>query len=300
MSARIYYHPEIFLHDLEADHQAMEAGRIERIHERLAGESQAELCLAPLASAEDCLLIHTPELVERVFNNAPTQAGVFYSIDAETRMNRHTLPALRRSVGAALAGLDDALSQRAEAVFCSTYAGHHASPGKAGGFCFFNPVAIAAKAALLRGLSRVAILDFDTHSGNGTILSFINEPRVWFAETYQPGYPGSFMPGFSPPHIHRVKCKSRIDFWRAWEKHFAGLAQARPELIVISAGFDAHHSDPLGTLGLADEDYSRLASLVMGQNAPVLACLEGGYDVEASARCAALFMRGLAGRPRRF
>lgn len=294
MSAIVYWHPEIFLHDLEAQHQAMEARRIQTIHERVAQESGAQLRLAPLASQDDFLLAHSPELVSRIFNNAPSQEGAVYSIDPETRMNRRTLPALRRSAGAALAGLDDALSGRAKAVFCSTYAGHHASPSKAGGFCFFNPVAIAARQALRQGLSRVAILDFDTHSGNGTILSFIQEPRVLFVETYQPGYPGHFMPGFTPPHIRRAKCGGRIDFWAAWEGHFRALETFSPELMLVSAGFDAHESDPLGVIGLQDEDYERLAREIMARKAPVLACLEGGYDVEAAGRCAALFARGLS------
>lgn len=294
MSALVYSHPDIFLHDLEADHQAMESERIETIYRAVASASNVELKEAPLARREDFLLAHSLDLVDRIFNNAPTKPDQTYALDQETRMNRRTLAALRRSAGAALAGLDDALAGRALGIFCVSYAGHHASPKKSGGFCFFNPVAMCAAAALQRGVSRVAILDFDTHAGNGTILSFLHEPRALFAETYQPGYPGHFMPGFSPSHIHRARCEGAIDFRAAWTRHFEAIEAFSPELIILSAGFDAHEDDPLGIMGLQDQDYQDFARRVMNFNVPVIACLEGGYNVASTARCAALFVQEMA------
>lgn len=294
MSAYIYSHPEIFLHDQEAHHQAMSSDRIQLIYDQVAQTPGVELKDAPLADRADFLLAHDPQLVSQIFDNAPRKPGSMYAIDSETSMTWRTLSALRRSSGAALAGIEDLVAGRASSVFCVAYAGHHAAPKKAGGFCFFNPVAIAAAKALELGLSRVAILDFDTHSGNGTILTFIHEPRVFFAETYQPGYPGSFMPGFCPPQIHRTRCKGGIDFWRAWERHFKAMDDFSPELIILSAGFDAHASDPLGTLRLGDADYDRFAREIKSRKIPVLAYLEGGYNVETTARCAALFATRLA------
>lgn len=293
MKTQIIYHPDIFLHDAEASHVAMESNRIASVAEAVLAVPATKAVLAEPATLAQIERNHPADYFEEMTKRAPVDKDVFVALDSsgETTLNRHTLRAVTLSAGAVCQGVDAVLEGRAVNAFCPVYAGHHAESRKAAGFCFLNSVAIAAQHALSRGVERVAILDIDTHSGNGTILSFFDEPRVLFAETYQRGYPGSFFPGYRPAHILRHRVEAPYQFFNAWDEMLPKVRDFAPELIIVSAGFDAHLADPLGAVKLLDSDFIRIAKAILEVSPKVVACLEGGYDVEATSRCAALFVR---------
>jgi acetoin utilization deacetylase AcuC-like enzyme len=288
MATHVYSHPDIFLHDA-AGHVAMATDRIARIYAQVAAVPGVALQLAREATREELGRNHSAEFLDQLEQNTPREDGQRHYIDNETVLNRHTWRALTLSAGAACQAVDAVLAGTAANAFCVTYAGHHAQEGAAGGFCFTNQAAIAARHALSRGAQRVAVLDIDTHSGNGTVLSLMGDERVLFAETYQAGYPGNFLCGFCPDNVQRVRCATPAQFRQGWSELLASVTAFNPDLIVVSAGFDAHGEDPLGAMGLSDEDYRWVAREILQANRRVVACLEGGYNVEVTARCAALF-----------
>jgi len=271
----------------------METTRIRRIYDRVATVPGVELAQTFRAGKTLFELNHTAEFVSHLFEVAP-QGDEQYRFDDETVMNRHTLRALQLSVGAVCQAVDEVLSGRVTNAFSVGYAGHHATPDGAMGFCFVNAVAIGARYALARGVQRIAVVDFDTHSGNGTVVSFFEpDERVIFAETFQPGFPGAFLPHGAPAHILREQCESAKDFSDAWARLLPKLAAHRPELILVSAGFDAHVTDPLGVMGLADSAYSWIGRELTSITPCIVATLEGGYNVDTTARCASLFVSEL-------
>lgn len=291
MATHLYWHPDIFLHDQAAQHCAMEENRIARIFSRLSAVEGAQPVLATPASTDVFRLVHSDAYVDHLLSVAPTQPGQRHAFDSETIMNEHTLGALQLSAGAVCQAVDAVLQGSAQNAFCAVYAGHHADAQGAQGFCFTNQVAIAGKYALAKGVQKLAILDIDTHSGNGTIMAFWEpDERVIFAETHQPGYPGAFMPPNKPPHILRRKCTHPAYFMQYWKKMLAQVKEFGPELILVSAGFDAHKADPLSAMGLSDVHYQQLAQEILAVSPRVVATLEGGYNLDSASRCAALFM----------
>ena len=221
-------------------------------------------------------------------------------IDADTAYTEHTTAAALRAAGAGLLGVDLLLRGATELAFCAVRPpGHHAERDRAMGFCYLNNVAIAAAHALASGLQRVAILDFDLHYGNGSADCFRADPRVLLLSTYQhPLYP--YWPG-APEARHLVdvplaaysdSAAFRAAVSAQW---LPALARHRPELLLVSAGFDAHAADPLGELQLDDDDYYWLGRVIReaardsAQNR-VLATLEGGYALEALARSVEQFV----------
>lgn len=296
MSTRIYHHPDIFLHDAEANHVAMESNRIARVFEAVSRVPGVELVEARPATLQQLERNHDPAFIWDLSTKAPKERGQVYRIDNETILNRHTWRAMELSAGAVCQAVDAVIDGEATNAFCPVYAGHHAEFARAAGFCFINMVAIGAHQALARGLERVAILDIDTHSGNGTVLSFLDEPRVLFAETYQEGYPGSFLPGHCPPNIRRVRAKAPYQFWDGWNQLLEEVSQFKPQLILVSAGFDAHFNDPLGEIKLSDPDYVNIARKILDITPNVVANLEGGYHVSTTSRCAALMVQEMLKR----
>lgn len=297
MNTQIIYHPDIFLHDAAANHVQMESDRIARVAKAVLAVPGVAPVLAQPATARQVCRNHDPEFIKHLLTVSPEPGQPPHMIDRETILNEHTLRAMVLSAGAACQGVDAVMDGRALNAFCPVYAGHHAEASHAAGFCFINSVAIAAKHALARGAQRVAILDIDTHSGNGTVMSFIHEkpapgeaPRVLFAETYQEGYPHSFLPGYCPDHILRRRVKAPYQFHHSWTELLEKVAAYDPELVIVSAGFDAHMADPLGQIRLLDDNYQRIAREILAVCPRVVACLEGGYDVDATARCAAYFV----------
>ncbi len=216
-------------------------------------------------------------------------------VDPDTSLNVHTWDAALRAAGAALAATDAVMAGELDNAFCAIRPpGHHACRDTAMGFCFFNNVAIAAKYALQRhGLKRVAIVDFDVHHGNGTEDIVAGDARILMVSFYQhPFYP----PGGAksnaanlvnlpvPAHTRGMDVRELIEM--AWIHR---LEAHKPEMIFISAGFDAHRDDDLGQMGLVEQDYAWITHRVMDvarrfSKGRVVSCLEGGYNLVALAR----------------
>jgi acetoin utilization deacetylase AcuC-like enzyme len=219
----------------------------------------------------------------------------FY-IDPDTAMNSHSWDAALRAAGAAVAATDAVIDRRLQNAFCAVRPpGHHAMHSKAMGFCLFNNIAVAAKHALeRRGLKRVAVVDFDVHHGNGTEDIFNNDPRCLMLGIFQhPFYPYS---GDAPAASHIVNLPvpaytKGMAVRELFEQTLLPRLEAfKPEMIFISAGFDAHRDDELGQLGLVEADYAWLTEQICAvakrhAQGRVVSCLEGGYNLGALARC---------------
>ncbi len=267
---------------------------------------------APTAPLVDIELAHgrmyvaslrglTDALREEIDAGGPTHT----QIDPDTAMNIGTWDAALRAAGAAIAATDAVMAGELENAFCAVRPpGHHACRDKAMGFCFFNNVAIAAKYALERhGLQRVAIVDFDVHHGNGTEDIVAGDERILMVSFYQhPFYPAggarSNAPNLVnlpvPAYTRGMEIRELIE--AAWMPR---LEAHRPEMIFISAGFDAHREDDLGQLGLVEQDYAWITHRIKDvarrhANKRIVSCLEGGYNLSALGRCVEAHLRVLA------
>jgi acetoin utilization deacetylase AcuC-like enzyme len=226
-------------------------------------------------------------------------------VDPDTSLNLHTWEAALHSAGAAIAATDAVIDGELENAFCATRPpGHHATRQQAMGFCFFNNVAIAAKHALDRhGLKRVAVVDFDVHHGNGTEDILAGDDRALMVSFFQhPFYPynGAENPAANmvnvpvPAYTRGMEIRELVEtFW------IPRLEAHRPELIFISAGFDAHREDDMGQLGLTEADYSwitwRIREVAKRHSGGrIVSCLEGGYNLSALARSVEAHLRALA------
>lgn len=261
---------------------------------------------APMGTREQVELIHDPAFVDEIADLAPRHGRV--SLDGgDTVMSPGSWDAVMYCVGAACAGVDAVVAGEARNVFCATRpCGHHAEPSRAMGFCIFNQAAIAAAYAHeVHKLKRVAVVDFDVHHGNGTQAAFFNRPEFLYASSHQsPFYPGTGARSETGASHNIVNiplprgCNSTL--FRA-EIHAAMLPAIRdfnPELIVISAGFDAHHLDPLAGLNLEDEDFewiteelTRIADASCGGR--IVSILEGGYSLDGLASGTTAHVRAL-------
>lgn len=267
---------------------------------------------APSASIADLELAHgrmhvaslrglTDGLRDEIDAGGPTHA----QIDPDTSLNVHTWDAALRAAGAALAATDAVIAGEIENAFCAVRPpGHHACHGRAMGFCFFNNVAIAARHALERhGLKRVAIVDFDVHHGNGTEDIVGGDQRILMVSFYQhPFYPdGGSISNASNLVNMPVPAYTRGDVVRALvQEHWLPRLEAfKPEMIFISAGFDAHREDDLGQMGLVEQDYSWMTEQIKNvarrhAKGRVVSVLEGGYNLDALARSVEAHIRALA------
>ena len=260
---------------------------------------------APLAELPAILRNHTPDALALVRDNTPTAEGVTYPLDGDTLLCSHSYQAALRAAGAALAATDAVLAGSIANAFCATRPpGHHARPDEPMGFCLFNNVAIAARHALDgHGLARVAIIDFDVHHGNGTAESFRDDPRVLMASFYQhPFYP------YTDPEPCTATCvnipvpaRSKGDVVRqvVTEHWLPALHAFKPEMIFISAGFDAHREDDLGGMGLVEDDYAWITTQIMSVarqhcQGRIVSCLEGGYNLSALGRSVVAHLKALA------
>lgn len=226
-------------------------------------------------------------------------------LDPDTAMNLHTWEAALHAAGAAIAATDAVIEGQLENAFCATRPpGHHATRGQAMGFCFFNNVAIAAKHALDRhGIQRLAVVDFDVHHGNGTEDILAGDERVLMVSFFQhPFYPynGTDQPATNmvnmpvPAYTRGMAIRELVEtFW------IPRLEAHRPELVLISAGFDAHRDDDMGQLALTEADYSWLTWRIREvarkhAKGRIVSCLEGGYHLGALARSVEAHLRVLA------
>ncbi len=240
-------------------------------------------------------------LREEILAGGPTHA----QIDPDTSINIHTWDAILRSAGAAIDATDAVLAGELANAFCAVRPpGHHATRNQAMGFCFVNNVAVAAKYALERhGLERVAIIDFDVHHGNGTEDIVAGDERILMCSFYQhPFYPPCEHSTASnlvnvpvPAYTKGMEIREVVD--TMW---IPRLDAHRPQLIFISAGFDAHREDDMGQMGLVESDYAWITMKLMEvakrhAQGRIVSCLEGGYDLSALARSVEAHLRTLAG-----
>lgn len=297
-------HSDCALHDMGQWHPESPA-RLHAIADQLIA-SGLDMNLrhydAPLASREQLCRVHTPAYVDEIFATAPQQGRAF--IDQDTSMNPHTLNAALRAAGAGVMAVDLIMRKEIDAAFCSVRPpGHHAEHDRAMGLCIFNNIAVAAAHAMANyQLERVAIADFDVHFGNGTEDIFLHNERVLLCSIFQhPFYPHR---DANPNNKHIVNVPlpagSRgTEFRQAVsEQWIPALHAHRPQMIFISAGFDAHLEDDLGDFGLVEDDYAwvtaelhELAQLY-GQG-HIVSMLEGGYALHALGRSVVAHIKAL-------
>lgn len=288
-------HPEFLKHDMGADHPECPA-RVHAIQDQLIASGLFDYLThyeAPKATKEDLARVHTAEYIDMVFAKSP-QTGLI-DLDGDTSMNPFTLNAALHAVGAVIKGVDLVMSGSMETAFCNIRPpGHHAGRASASGFCIFNNVAAAAAYALEKhGLQRIAIADFDVHHGEGTEDIFRDDPRVMICSTFQHPYYPFCGADSSSEHIINVPLAARstgADFRAAVTEHWLpALERFQPQLILISAGFDAHWEDDMGGLALRENDYfwvTETLKEVAKRHADgrIVSALEGGYALHALGR----------------
>jgi acetoin utilization deacetylase AcuC-like enzyme len=259
---------------------------------------------APLAMDEMLVRVHRPEYVAAIRAAAPS-AGMVY-LDPDTAMNPDSLEAALRAAGAVVLAVDLVISGRAENAFCNVRPpGHHAGAASSGGFCIFNNVAVGAAHALAHhGLERVAIADFDVHHGNGTENIFHDNPRVMLCSTFRHPYYPHCGAGSGNEHIINVPLPAGTsgEGFRAAvkEQWFPALEHFQPQMLFISAGFDAHREDDMGGFALREADYTWVSEKlkeIAARHASwrIVSVLEGGYALHALGRSAAAHIRVLSG-----
>lgn len=298
------YHPHCERHDMGEDHPESPK-RTLAIRNRLveSGLINQLIELTPfVAKKEHLLRVHEGSYVDQIDHISPKHGLI--QADKETLMGPYTWEASYLAAGSGIQAVDGIMNGAFQRAFCAVRPpGHHAEPAVTMGFCFFNNIAIAAEHALKHhGLSRVAIIDFDVHQCNGTIESFAERPEVMVCTSFQhPFYPNSHWASEHPhvlltPMVAFSDCR---DVKAAWEQEWApALRQHQPELILISAGFDAHSKDPMSQTNWQTEDFYWLTErikqvaneLCQGR---IVSMLEGGYHLEALADCAEVHIKSL-------
>ena len=254
---------------------------------------------APLAALETAALCHPMDYILEIKNAVP-KAGLV-QLDADTSMSPGSFEAALRAVGAATRAVDEVVTKKADNVFCAMRPpGHHTERARPMGFCIFNQAAIAARYAQKKhGLGRVAVMDFDVHHGNGTQDIFWSDPTLMYCSTHQmPLYPGTGAVTERGDHDNIVNAPLRPgdggeQFRAAMEERILPrLSAFGPELIIISAGFDAHARDPLANLQFTDADFGWATRKIMEvadkrAQGRVVSVLEGGYDLEGLSQSTA-------------
>ena len=309
-----FTHRDCWKHDMGRGHPECPE-RLDAIEDRLllTGVGDAlehrDVPLATLAQItrahSEAHLEYLEELHQRLVADEPAGGPAHAMLDPDTILNRYTLLAARRAAGAAIAATDAVIAGEVDNAFCSVRPpGHHACREQAMGFCFLNNVAIAARHALeVHGLERVAVIDFDVHHGNGTENILSNDPRVLMVGFFQhPFYPysGTDHPAANmlnlpiPAYTKGMDVRELIE--AAWMPR---LEEFGPEMIFVSAGFDAHREDDLGQLGLTENDFAWITSRIQDvakrhSRGRIVSMLEGGYNLDALARSVEAHIRVLA------
>ena len=262
--------------------------------------------LAPEATREQLCLAHPATYVDRMSAMRPA-AGEMLAIDPDTTVSHGSPEAMLRAAGGAIAAVAAVMDGWADAAFAAVRPpGHHAEQARAMGFCFFNNAAIAARHAIVRwGLSRVGVVDFDVHHGNGTQDIVAPDPRLFYASSHQhPCYPGTGSPyetGLADNlvNVQLPPGSGSERFRTAWSGRIIPALDAwQPELLIISAGFDAHRADPLAELRVETEDFAWVTDQLLAVadrhcGGRVVSVLEGGYDLAALAASTAAHVRRL-------
>lgn len=281
--------------------------RLRAVLDALEDASDLEFIVrdAPLVEAADLARVHPEAYVARIDNAAP-EAGL-HELDPDTFMSAGSLNAARRAAGAVVAAVRSVATGETERAFCAVRPpGHHAEPSTPMGFCIFSNVAVAARAAQQAGLGRVAVVDFDIHHGNGTQACFDGQEGLFLASIQQwPMWPGTGHPDEpTSPNIANavVPPGASAGEWRqAFEGLMPRLDDFRPDLVIVSAGFDAHVRDPIGEAGQSLEapDFAWATGAILEvarrhAKGRVVSSLEGGYDLEALGSSALAHVRALS------
>jgi acetoin utilization deacetylase AcuC-like enzyme len=309
MSTAYYTHPDCHAHDMGQGHPECPQ-RLDAIHDHLIAQgldTALEHREAPLVDLSDVVLAHSSSYVAELKDRLEQIAlsGESRAFDPDTSANPGTWRAAQRAAGAAVAATDAVIDGEIDNAFCAIRPpGHHATRDETMGFCFFNNVAIAARHALdVRGLKRVAIVDFDVHHGNGTEDIVAGDDRILMVSFFQhPLYPysGGVPKGENmvnlpiPPYTRGMDLREMIE--AMWMPR---LEAFKPQMVFISAGFDAHREDDLGQLGLVEADYEWITMRVKDvadrhAQGRIVSCLEGGYALSALSRSVAAHLRVLA------
>lgn len=306
MTTLLISHPSSLRHVTPPGHPER-ADRIRAVEQALEEERFATLqrVEAPEGTLAQIALCHPAAYAQAIIAAAPQDGMV--QVDADTIMSPGTLSAALHGVGAATLAVDEVMTQRARNAFSAMRPpGHHAESDKAMGFCFFNNAAIAARhAQTAHGAERVAIVDWDVHHGNGTQEIFWSDASVLYASTHEmPLYPGTGAPSERGEHGNIVNVPLRAgDGGEAFRDAFESailprLDAFRPDLVIISAGFDAHWRDPLANLNLKESDFAWATQKLMEvadrhAGGRLVSVLEGGYDLEGLSKSAAAHVMAL-------
>lgn len=299
-------HPDTLLHVMDGHHPESPA-RISAIKEQLARTKTLEhlqIHEAPLATDEQLTRVHSSAYVKRIREIAPP-AGIV-RLDPDTAMGPMTLSAALHAAGATVLATDLVMAGKAQNAFCCIRPpGHHAGVANAAGFCIFNNVAVGVAHAIAKhGIERVAIIDFDVHHGDGTENIFRDNPHVMLCSTFQhPFYPyrGADTRTERMVNMPLPAMTDGKGFRTAVENEFVpALEKFKPQMVFVSAGFDAHALDPLAELRLVREDYIWITNFIKDiaqkhAQGRIVSSLEGGYDLPSLADSANAHVRTLAG-----
>jgi acetoin utilization deacetylase AcuC-like enzyme len=305
LQTAVFSHPGCRLHDTGPDHPES-AARLAAISDRLIASGLGDVLMnfdAPEATRADLVRAHDAAYVDAMFAKAP-QSGR-QRIDPDTVIGPHSIDAALRAAGSVIAAVDLVVAGKAANAFCAVRPpGHHAERDKSMGFCLFNNVAVGAAHALAEhGMSRVTILDFDVHHGNGTEDIFQHDERVLFCSTFQhPFYPFTPLLPDAPNRVSvPLDATARSDEFRAavTERWLPALAKFAPEMVFVSAGFDAHVADDMSYVSLVDDDFRWVSERIVEVAAAtasgrIVSVLEGGYELHSLARCVEAHIRVLA------
>jgi acetoin utilization deacetylase AcuC-like enzyme len=292
------------LHDMGSHHPECPA-RIVAIEDYLLATGILEHLVdvdAPPATRAQLMRVHDPVYLDAIEASVPERGLVH--LDPDTAMNPHSYRAALRAAGAVVEATDMVVGNEIENAFCCVRPpGHHAARARAMGFCFFNNIAVGVAHALEKHrLERVAIVDFDVHHGNGTEDIFRDDPRVMMVSTFQhPFYPYSGIEGRSERmvNIPLAAYSNGVQFREAVEQFWIpALVRFQPQMIFVSAGFDAHRDDDMASLNLVEADYAWVTERLVAHagrfcGGRIVSTLEGGYELDALARSAAAHLRAL-------
>ena len=306
MSTVYISHPDCHLHDTGQGHPE-NASRLSAIEDRLLLSGLSDFLRnidAPEVTRAQLLRVHTPEHLANMDAMMPQQG--FARIDADTVVSPDTMPAAKRAAGAVVAAVDLVMSGQFQNAFCSVRPpGHHAESDRAMGFCIFSNLAVGVAHALeTYDLNKIAIVDFDVHQGNGTEDIFVGNDKVLYCSIFQ--HP--FFPYTRPPENSEKVISIALDataksaeFRAAVSDHWLpALESFQPEIVFISAGFDAHRDDDMSSVSLVDADFlwvtQQLAQIAADSaSGRIVSVLEGGYELNSLARCVEAHLRVLMG-----
>jgi acetoin utilization deacetylase AcuC-like enzyme len=299
-------HPDCLKHEMGEGHPECPA-RLSAIEDQLLASGLLHFMQchdAPLATFEQLARVHAPQYIEAIRAASPQQGLVY--LDPDTAMNPHTLNAALRAAGAVILAVDLVMAGKVANVFCAVRPpGHHAESARAMGFCIFNNVAVGVAHAMAQyGLHRIAIADFDVHHGNGTEEIFHDDPRVMLCSTFQhPFYPHKGADSGNE-HIINVPLPAGTGsaaFREAVTAYWLpALERFKPEMLFVSAGFDAHRDDDMAQLNLLDADYAWVTQQIKDVaqqfcHGRIVSVLEGGYELNALGRSAQAHIKVMVG-----